>query len=582
MMSTTSTSTHTTPKLSPEFNSGANNTTVNTTNNNNSNSIIPTSSHTQTKSRSYSQDSLQSQSSVPLQSPSGYQSQHDMGVYNQEQGSDVSLNNPQFARSPDSSQQLREYKDLHRLKESKTRPPSSSKFQRHHNSNNLHAYSPKSRRYSNFSDDSNKNIMQSPVDTVDPFLRRYIKNKSPIQISQNSDTDHYSKYIINNLNLFNQNRNLKVVKRRKSRQLNKFVDSRTTSSQSSIKSQASSPVFNYKINKSNELLNNKNANYVKTTDLKLDNFKTSPEKLARGLPTDFIDCNLNDLLTLVSRMLNNLITLNNKSVPESITTSKKDNSKSNPMLTRYHSRSPPNISPISYLSRLIKFNNFSNATLLMTIYYIDLLSYNYQPYFTLNSWTIHRFLLVATMISQKSLEDFFYTNDHYAKVGGVALNELNCLELDFLTRINWSCVPSKQLENGKSSIKYSKEVLDMYYMQLIELMGKNAKNNEFTYVLSDPTGSESQEHITGEDMDKSKFSNYSRRNGDLQDINGHSEGDQETRNGNINTDFSGKSNKDYDVSIDPLYEVDKSKYNNQGFSTDASSSPHLKRRYNNF
>ena len=31
----------------------------------------------------------------------------------------------------------------------------------------------------------------------------------------------------------------------------------------------------------------------------------------------------------------------------------------------------------------------------------------------------------------KAMEDYFYTNDHYAKVGGVSLEELNCLELDF-------------------------------------------------------------------------------------------------------------------------------------------------------
>ena len=40
------------------------------------------------------------------------------------------------------------------------------------------------------------------------------------------------------------------------------------------------------------------------------------------------------------------------------------------------------------------------------IYYIDILSYMY-PHFQLNSWTIHRFLLVATMISQKAMEDYF-------------------------------------------------------------------------------------------------------------------------------------------------------------------------------
>lgn len=81
------------------------------------------------------------------------------------------------------------------------------------------------------------------------------------------------------------------------------------------------------------------------------------------------------------------------------------------------------------------------------------------------------------MLAQKSLEDFFYTNDHYAKVGGVALTELNCLELDFLNRVDWKLVPAKQLPNNKTSIRYFREVLDLYYKQLVSLMGCNSSEN---------------------------------------------------------------------------------------------------------
>lgn len=216
-------------------------------------------------------------------------------------------------------------------------------------------------------------------------------------------------------------------------------------------------------------------------------------KLVKHVPSDFVGCDLGDLIILVSRMLTNLIDLNDKLVPQFSTDDKKKSA-----LTRYHSRVPPNISPLNYLSRLSKFNNFSNATLLTTIYYIDLLSFNYQPFFTLNSWTVHRFLLVATMTCQKSMEDFFFTNDHYAKVGGVNLNELNYLELDFLTRINWKCVPSRGSE--KNSIKHSKSVLDLYYNQLVELMGKNSGVSEFIYSFESHS-----------DMDHSNLAHLKRR-----------------------------------------------------------------------
>lgn len=209
--------------------------------------------------------------------------------------------------------------------------------------------------------------------------------------------------------------------------------------------------------------------------------KLHPQVVTKALPLEFMNCAIDDLISLISRMLHSLISLNDQSVPLSISNPNAANAdtgisldEKKKLLTRYHSRTPPAISIETYISRLTKFNNFTQTTLLTTIYYIDLLSHNYQPYFTLNSWTVHRFLLVATMLAQKSLEDFFYTNDHYAKVGGVALTELNCLELDFLNRVDWKLVPAKQLPNNKTSIRYYREMLDLYYRQLVTLMGSNS------------------------------------------------------------------------------------------------------------
>lgn len=218
--------------------------------------------------------------------------------------------------------------------------------------------------------------------------------------------------------------------------------------------------------------------------------KAHPEVTTKRLPLQFIECPTTDLIDIVTRMIHSLVTLNDRSVPLSVADRKEAGEitqvESKKLLTRYHSRTPPTLSISTYLSRLTKFNHFTQTTLLTTIYYIDLLSLNYQPYFMLNSWTVHRFLLVATMIAQKSLEDFFYTNDHYAKVGGVALTELNCLELDFLHRVDWKVIPAKQILPTQTSIRYSKEVLDLYYRQLVSLMGKNvSEQNNTVYSMAD-------------------------------------------------------------------------------------------------
>lgn len=226
--------------------------------------------------------------------------------------------------------------------------------------------------------------------------------------------------------------------------------------------------------------------------------KLHPQTEIQTLSQEFSECPTPTLVKLITRMLQSLINLNDRNVPAAISSPTSESGhdgagnassdfspdRKNKLLTRYHSRTPPAISIETYISRLVKFNNFTQANLLLTIYYIDLLSHNFQPYFTLNSWTVHRFLLVATMLAQKALEDFFYTNDHYAKVGGVALTELNCLELDFLNRVDWKVVPAKQILGGRTSIRDSKEVLDMYYWQLVTLMGKNVtQQNNMVYVF---------------------------------------------------------------------------------------------------
>lgn len=265
------------------------------------------------------------------------------------------------------------------------------------------------------------------------------------------------------------------------------------------------------------------------------------------LPRNFMDCDINNLIDLISRLLRSLIALNDKNVHPSISNPQKGSKTTNQILTRYHSRTPPAISAHTYLSRLTRFNNLNPGTLLTTIYYIDLLSHHYQPYFTLNSWTVHRFLLVATMLSQKLLEDFFYTNEHYAKVGGVAVSELNCLELDFLERVDWRCVPGKVGENNLFSIKYAKTTLDLYYAQLVSLMGQPSNGSSVTtYKIK-----------------------HSDEDGVLEDES--------------NDDIFDDEEEDEDAMEDEVFETagqgTRAMYDHLGYSVDGSSSPHLKRRY---
>lgn len=43
-----------------------------------------------------------------------------------------------------------------------------------------------------------------------------------------------------------------------------------------------------------------------------------------------------------------------------------------------------------------------------------------------------RFVLLSMVMAIKSYDDFYYKNSYYAKIGGVAVEEFNSLEVEYL------------------------------------------------------------------------------------------------------------------------------------------------------
>lgn len=117
-------------------------------------------------------------------------------------------------------------------------------------------------------------------------------------------------------------------------------------------------------------------------------------------------------------------------------------------------RTPPGISVRDYLHRLARHATLTPPLLLAMVYYIDRLCAMYQE-FTINTLTVHRFLITAATVASKGLSDSFWNNATYARVGGVRIQELKLLELEFLHRVDWKIVPNP-------------EVLIAYYNGLVE------------------------------------------------------------------------------------------------------------------
>lgn len=108
-----------------------------------------------------------------------------------------------------------------------------------------------------------------------------------------------------------------------------------------------------------------------------------------------------------------------------------------------------------YLQRLVKYTQVESSTLIAMLIYIDRLCELNN--FIINSYNVYKILFSSLIIAIKYNEDEYYDNKFYAKVGGLTLKEMNNLEINYLSLIDFK-------------LYISEEVFDNYFENLIDAM----------------------------------------------------------------------------------------------------------------
>ncbi|KAK3263422.1 hypothetical protein CYMTET_27770 [Cymbomonas tetramitiformis] len=99
-----------------------------------------------------------------------------------------------------------------------------------------------------------------------------------------------------------------------------------------------------------------------------------------------------------------------------------------------------------YAERLLAHCKASPVCLIMAYIYISRICKCCND-FVLTPLSMHRLLLVCTMVAAKFCDDRHYSNALYSKVGGVEVKELNHLELTVLSVLGFRmCVKPSELE----------------------------------------------------------------------------------------------------------------------------------------
>lgn len=131
-------------------------------------------------------------------------------------------------------------------------------------------------------------------------------------------------------------------------------------------------------------------------------------------------------LTLLSSLLENTVQSNETLVE---TEEIKDD------LTVFHGSRAPPVSIQQYIDRIFKYAGCSPSCFIVAYIYVDRYLQQTEAYLT--SFNVHRLLVTSLMVAAKFMDDSFFNNAYYAKVGGVSTSEMNRLEMKLLFTIDF-------------------------------------------------------------------------------------------------------------------------------------------------
>ena len=105
-------------------------------------------------------------------------------------------------------------------------------------------------------------------------------------------------------------------------------------------------------------------------------------------------------------------------------------------LTEFESATCRYLSASAYLKRIMNYSCCSECCAVVGLLYLQRLKQRVQT-LRLTSNNLQRLLLTSVMVAAKFLDDMYFSNKHWAQIGGLSLKEVNALEMIFLFRLNF-------------------------------------------------------------------------------------------------------------------------------------------------
>jgi len=128
--------------------------------------------------------------------------------------------------------------------------------------------------------------------------------------------------------------------------------------------------------------------------------------------------------------------------------------------SRFDSSRVPGISIYDYMGRIHQYADCSESCYTLAFIYIDRVLQK-NPSFVLTMRSAHRLVLTAVVLAIKYSDDIYADNVVYSKIGGVSLAEINSLEAEMLSLLQFNLYVNPQLY-----FQYLNE-LEGHYQQVV-------------------------------------------------------------------------------------------------------------------
>ena len=109
----------------------------------------------------------------------------------------------------------------------------------------------------------------------------------------------------------------------------------------------------------------------------------------------------------------------------------------------FSTKSPSKVTLQYFFGRIKKYTKIEKSTIIIILIYADRMCITSG--IILNPHNIHRIILGCLLLAIKYNEDLYFTNEQYAKVGGVSIQELNDLEIYSIQLLNFNLFISEDI-----------------------------------------------------------------------------------------------------------------------------------------